>query len=215
MKNIINNIKTTNRKRAEQEILKLPVLQPFLNNPIETENTHYYIQNRKEFRLENYIRDFDDRHGGGGYFSFAIKDNQVLNSFGENVTLTTLDVLEKTVNKALEELKTNNISEKFFIKHYVLTNSLIGFFLNRKNWSHLDFLPIVPDSKYYEILLATEHLTIVKTRFICELVLKHNLTLEEALNIDNLPKEWLEALYSGTTPNIDREEWAEKIYFND
>ena len=219
MKKIINILK----KRAEKKVLKLPVLQPFLNNPISTEEPYYHIANVKEFRLEDYIQDPDDPLYASGYFSFAIKDKQVLKSFGTDVELTTLDVLEKSVNKALEELKTQNISEKLFVKHYVLTNSFIVFVFNRKNWSILDLLPIVPDSKYYEILLATEHLTIVKTRLICELVFKHNMTLEEALNIEKLPKEWLEPLYAGTPPNIDREEFLEKrgeffnnkIYFND
>jgi hypothetical protein len=172
----------------------LPVLNPdnFHNNILSVIVNNN--ENIAEFRVEDY-----KTHGG--FFCFSITKNNILHSEKDLEKTITWDTLHNKIKQTIKELKTHNVSEKFFIKHYVLTNSMISYVFNQETFNYIDFYPVIPNQQYYETLTQTPNIDIITTRLILDLIYTHNFTVEEALNIHNIPTLWLEALYSDSDGN--------------
>lgn len=174
----------------KQFITNLTELYPYIQL-LKPDYTLADVRNLTPLTLDDYTED-------GLYHSFTITPHNVSLSGaeaddGEDLTW---EEFKNILTLTARQLKQHNLPETMFLKHFVLTNSHVTLFLTEEVGDFTDFSPVQPDDLYYETLKASESLDVIKSRLVLDFVYSKGFALDEALTAVNMPKEWLNSLYS-------------------
>jgi hypothetical protein len=158
---------------------------------------------RKKLNCELY-----QNNKSGAYFVFTIIANTIFHTKGDITSFQydyspdddmydelSWEVFTKKLITSYRELENNNIPEHLYRKHYILTNATITYYNKHIPEKYLNYIPITPTQKYYNLLAKSENLNPIQTRLAYDIIVNNKATVEETLTTVVLPEEWIKTLY--------------------